>query len=264
MSPRHAPNCRASKHGVSSVGVLVALLATTTTACGDDGADVAAACDAFIAVDQAFTLQEDLEAGVAALQDFVAAVPEDVATQVEPFVARLQEDPEAALESEELATADAASDAFALDHCADDPVDLEAVDFAYTTSMSGTMEAGRTVFNLRNHTQTGEFHEAILLRKTDDSGDGAQATLARALSTPVSIATTLAALEPFTMLAVGFVEPEGDTEDVFVVDLEPGAYVFACLLPVDSPTALEPYFAGEEVGATRHFDQGMYVEFTVT
>lgn len=264
MIPRHTESRRVRQHRVSPVGVVVTLLVTFATACGDGGVDVAAACDASIAVDRAFNLEEDLEAGVTSLRALVAAAPEDVGSQVEPLVARLEEDPEAALASEALATADAAIDAFVLAQCADDPVDLEAVNFAYTTSMGTALDAGRTVFHLRNRTQTGEFHEAILLRTVDDSGDGPQATLAQALTTPVSVETTLAALQPFTMLAVGFVEPEGNTEDVFVVDLEPGQYVFACLLPVDSPSVLEAYFDGEDVEGARHFDRGMYVEFTVT
>lgn len=67
------------------------------------------------------------------------------------------------------------------------------------------------------------------------------------------------------MVGGGLAEPAGgDTEDVFLVDVEPGEYILVCLLPVDTAQNLEPYFGGEEVEAERHLDRGMFTEISVS
>jgi len=243
---------------------LMAMFSLAVAACGgDDGGEGAAACDAFIAIDQAFTLDEDLEAGTVALEDFVAAAPDNVASEVEPLIPFLKDDVEAALESDELAAAEAAGDAYALDNCGDTRVDVEGFNFAFP-GMPSELEAGRVAFNLTNQTQTDEAHEALLLRKNDGVTETPHDILSSALGASISVDATLEALEQFTLVAVGFVEPEGgDTQDVFVADLEPGEYIVACLLPVNSADLLEAYFAGEELEGSSHFDAGMFAEFTV-
>jgi hypothetical protein len=243
--------------GVALIGLLV-----LTVACGSaGGGDVAAACDAWMAVDQAFNIDEDPEAGVAALEDFAASAPAEVAADVEPFLTLITENPDAAFESEEMVTAGAAADGFAFDNCGDATFEVGAVNFAFD-GIPTEIEAGRVIFDLANLSQTGEFHEAILLRKNDDVAVSAYDALASALDESISIETTLAALESFELVNVGFVEP-GSEGDVFGADLRSGEYLVVCLLPVDSPNTIEPYFMGETVEGDRHFDQGMFATFVV-
>ena len=252
--------------------VLVALAALAVACGGDDGGDstattaatdATAACDAFVAYSQAFDINEDLEAGIASLKDFAAAVPEDVAAAVEPLISRLEEDPEAVFESEGPVPGDTEADQYALENCGDTRVDIEAYNFAFV-GMPSELEAGRVAFNMVNRTQTGEFHEALLLRQDDGVTETANDQLVEALGEPISVEATINALEQFSFLAIGFVQPEGlDPEDVFVADLEPGRYILACLLPERSPELLDAYFAGEEITGSRHSELGMFVEFTV-
>jgi hypothetical protein len=242
------------------------LASVVITACSDDdsASHTSAACDALVAIDVELTINEDLEAGIAAIEAFVAAAPEDVARAFEPVIPLLLDDPEAAFESDEIRAANVAGDGWALDNCADTTVDLEAVNYAFTGAPTD-IEAGRVAFTITNHTQTDEVHEALLLRKDDDATGSAHQVLAAALDgQPASIETTLGAFEQFTFVGGSLVEPPGGSDhDVFVVDLEPGDYILACLLPVNSSELIEPYFAGEEVEGTYHLQSGMFAELTV-
>lgn len=238
------------------------VLALVSAACGTSAGtgDVSAACDAWMAVDQAFNIDEDPAAGVAALQDFVASAPEEVATSVELFLARITEDQEGAFESREMAVANAAADGFAFENCGDSTFEVGAVNFAFD-GIPAEVEAGRVVFDLSNVSQTGEFHEAILLRKNDNVSGSAYDALSSALEESISIETTLAALESFELVNVAFVEP--GASDVFGADLDSGEYLVVCLLPVDSPSTIDGYFMGETVEGDRHFDHGMFATFVV-
>lgn len=235
------------------------------TGCGDDdtGGRADEACDAFVAIDEA-SINDDIGGAIAAIERFVATAPDDVAGQVEPVVPLLEADPEAASESEEMAVAETASDDWARDNCADHTVELEAFNFAFP-DLPAEIEAGRIAFTITNRSQTGEVHEALLLRKNDDVTGSAHDVLAAALEgRKVSVENTLAALEHFAFVGAGIVEPPGaDDYDVIVVDLEPGEYILACLLPVDSPAHIEAYFSGEEVDGEYHLHRGMFAEFTV-
>ncbi|TFH19651.1 MAG: hypothetical protein E4H03_13515 [Myxococcales bacterium] len=231
---------------------------------GGNGGDTAAACDAYVAFSKAFDIDEDVQAGIASLQDFAAAVPDDVAADVEPLVPLLEKDPEAALESKEALAADTVADQYALDNCGDTRFDIDAGEWGFI-GVPSEIEAGRVVFNMVNKTQTGEYHEAILLRQDDDVVQPASEQMADALGEPISVEATIAALEQFSLVGAGVVEPEpGDTEDVFVADLVPGRYLLTCLLPEDSSELLEAYFGGETITGKRHSDLGMYREFTAT
>lgn len=254
-------------------------------ACGDDdgdaetagddttGAETAtsvdaateAACDAYVAIERAFSIDEDPEAGIAALQDFVAAAPADVAAEVEPAISPLEQDVEAALESAEVANAETTFDRYAFESCGDTLVEMDGVDFAFS-GIPSEIEAGRVVFRFSNESLSGEFHEALVLRRDPAAEGSAHDALVAALGeAPISVEGTYAVFEQMELVAVGFVEPEGgDTEDMFAVDMEPGEYVVACLLPANSPETLEPYFAGEDVDGHRHLEDGMFTEVTVT
>lgn len=248
-----------------TTGVIVTLaLAATATACGDDEDDTAEACDAWVDVERAFNIDEDLPGGITALEAFVEDVPSDVSDDVEPLITMLRDDPEAAFESDEIIAAESVGDDYALGNCGDTVVEVDAVNYAYT-GIPTTIDGGRVVFELTNHSQTGEFHEALLLRRDDDDTTTAHDVLAAGLSDPITVTNTFEALAPFTIVAISLVEPDGgDTTDVFVADLTPGDYILACLLPVDSPDLLGDYFNGEEIAGERHFDEGMFTEFTVS
>lgn len=246
------------------IGITVMVSVLVLVGCGgSNGGDSAAACDAFVAYSKAFD-NEDVQAAIASLKDFVAAVPDDVAADVAPLVPLLEKDAEAAVESKEALAADTGADQYALDNCGDTRVDIDAYDFGFV-GVPSEIDAGRVVFNLVERTQTDEYHEAILLRQNDDVAQTAHEQLADALGEPISVEATTAALEQFGFAAVGFVEPKpGDTEDVFVADLVPGRYMLTCLLPEDSSELLDAYFGGETISGKRHSDLGMYLEFTVT
>lgn len=244
--------------------ILVVTLLLAVTACGDDDADdtTDAACDAYVEVDRAFVVEEDPVAAIAALEDFAAAAPDDVSEPVEQFLAAHDAQGDAAFESEELATAESAADAWVFETCADETLDLGAHDFAYTGGAT-TIDAGRVAIRVTNQSESGEIHEAILLRKHDDVAASAHDALAAGLEQPISIESTFAALEPFDFLGVSFAEPDDADGDVFLVDLEEGEYLLACLFPENSTELFEPYAAGVPVDGNRHFDHGMYLELTV-
>lgn len=232
----------------------------TTTAAG---VTTTAACDAFVAASQALD-NGDLQTALASLKDFVAAVPNDVAADVEPLVSLLEEDPEAAFETEGADPGDTAADQYALENCGDTRVDIEAYNFAFV-DVPPELEAGRVAFNMVNRTQTDEFHEAILLRQNDGVTETAHDQLSEILGAPISVEATFEALQQFSLVTVGFVAPEGgDTEDVFVADLKPGQYILVCMLPEHSSELLEAYLGGEEIVGERHNDLGMFAEFTVS
>lgn len=241
--------------------VVLMILAVVVAACGNGGDDSAAACDAFVAVDQAFTIDEDADAGIAALERLAAAVPQEVATDVEPAIALLKEDPEAALESPEVAIAEAALDVYALDHCDGDRVDVTTVDYAFDGAPS-QLDAGRVIFTFTNHA-TREFHEALILRKHE--GVTASALDLLTVDEGSSVSQLMVAFEQLSLVGATLLEPAGgDSQDVFAVDLEPGDYILVCALPLDSPQYLEAYFAGEELSAVpSHFEAGMVTEFAV-
>src|SRR3990172_4124740 len=135
----------------------------------DDGSvegDATAACDAFVAYSPAFDIDEDLEAGIASLKDFAAAVPEDVAAAVEPLISRLEEDPEAVFESEGAVPGDTEADQYALENCGDTRVDIEAFNFAFV-GMPSELEAGRGAVDMINPTPTRGDHEGLLLPHHD-------------------------------------------------------------------------------------------------
>lgn len=248
------------------IGNMVMVFALVLVGCGgNNGGESAAACDAYVAFSKAFDIDEDVEAGIASLKDFAAAVPDDVAADVEPLFPLLEKDAEAALESKEAVAADNVADQYALDNCGDTRVDIDAGEWGFI-GVPSEIDAGRVVFSMVNVTQTGEYHEAILLRQDDDVAQPASEQLADALPEPISVEATIAALEQFSLVGAGVVEPEpGDTEDVFVADLVPGRYLLTCLLPEDSSELLEAYFGGETIsGKKRHSELGMYREFTVT
>jgi hypothetical protein len=245
---------------------LTSLVAVTALgACGGDGAgDVETACDAYVAIDRAFGIDEDPEAGVAALHTMADAVPDEVASDIRALITAMETDLESALESDELVTANAAVDDYARDNCADQIVAVEAVNFALV-GVPAEIDAGRILFDVVNHTQTDEFHEVLVLRKHDDVEGSAHDVLMAGLMGPTSVEQTIAALDSFDFLGATLVEPEGPgSSDAFPVDLVPGEYIVACLLPVDSARLLEPYFAGENVEGVQHVHDGMFVEFTVS
>lgn len=172
---------------------VIAALTMVLAACGDGGGDdegTAAACDAYVAVDQAFFVDEEVEAGTVALQEFHDNAPDEVAAQVEPFLTRLREDGAAGLESEELVPAETAADDYAFENCGDTDVELSAVDYALSGAPS-ELDAGRIAFRLTNDTQTNEVHEALLLRKKDGVAGTPHEALSRGLGATISVDDTL-------------------------------------------------------------------------
>ena len=245
-----------------AVAATVALTVGLTACSSDEDEKTAKACDAFVAIDQAIAINEDLDGAILAMEDFAANAPGDIADDVKPLIELMKSDPGSAEESEELAIAETAADKYAYDSCEGTKLDVVAEDFAYT-GVPAQVDAGRVLFRFSNQTQSDEFHEALVLKKPASPEGSAHDLLAAGLDGPVSAEATFAALGEFEMVGAGLFNPEGDTQDVFAVDLAPGEYIVACLLPAGSADKLEAYFGGETVDGPRHFDLGMYAEFTV-
>lgn len=158
-----------------ALAVVVALVAS---ACGGDDIEpeaLAALCQAHTDADQAF-LQEDTDAAVAAIQTVHDNAPADVAEAIAPLLAALDEQGPAALEDPDVEdtvrSAEDAADAFVLDSCDGDRLDVVALDYGYDNAPL-ELDAGTYLVNLTNTSATGEMHEAIFVRKNDGVTEGA-------------------------------------------------------------------------------------------
>lgn len=252
------------------IGALV-VLGLLAAGCGGDDSNGPAAggsndvCDAIAQAQRAIDVQTDPDAGLAALQDVVAAGPVSLSEEVVPFVELLAEDPAAAVESDESRTADAAIDRYISAECGDSQIAITARDFAFE-GIPAEIASGPVAFTLRNESETGELHEAWIFRRHPGMTDPASDILSRAefpITGPEGLAPILEVTDP---VAIGFTEPPAaDAVDVFLVDLEPGDYIVACLLPVDSGTFFASFETGEDISpGPPHFQSGMVAELTVT
>lgn len=232
-----------------ALAVVVALVAS---ACGGDDLDpeaLTAFCEAHTDVDEAF-LQENAEAAIAAVQTVHDNAPADVAEAIAPLVSALEEQGPAAFEDPDLEDtvrgAEDAADAFVLDSCDGDRLDVVALDYGYDNAPL-ELDAGTYLVNLTNTSATGEMHEAIFVRKNDGVTEGA-----------VDIAQ-----RPFEEI-IGMVAPAGivfsdgpDDTDVARVEMTPGDWFMICFIPVNST-------GPESEQGPPHFTEGMVREFTVT
>lgn len=145
--------------------------------------------------------------------------------------------------SAEFLSSSAAVGLYAARNCADEQVDITAVDYEYQ-GIPQTLTAGTYGLVLTNEGQ--EWHEVIIAKK----GDGVTESFEELLQLPEE-----EALQKVTNLGAAFAGP-GSVSGT-VVDLEPGEYAALCFIPVGT-TGLDVQAEGPP-----HFTEGMVHEFTV-
>ena len=141
---------------------------------------------------------------------------------------------------------------------------MVAQDYAYS-GVPSEVDAGQVVFSLENRSQSGEFHEVLLLRQHERVPEPPLDQLNAALGDTLSAEATFQAISDFDLVSVGLAEPEGPaSSDVFAANLEAGKYLLVCLLPQNSAEFLDAYFNFEEIpGQQRHHSLGMFAGLTV-
>lgn len=256
-----------------AIGGLVAGCGADAT--GDDGDAVAAAegsappvvdgdafCDALLAIssdqgpDVDFETASEEEIGAAfeayaagflpKLRALETAAPDEVGEAVAVYTGTY----EAVLETGDDSAFDGAFiDAerevvnAAIDTCADDVLDLVALDYTYE-GVTPTVSPGRIGLRLDN--QGEEVHEAVVYRRlegaTADADDLFELTEEERAS-------------ELEFVGVAFVDT--GSEGVALVALEPGDYVVACLVAVGTTTI------DAEIDGPLHTSRGMLAEFTV-
>lgn len=222
-------------------------------ACGSDddsGADSAAACDAWIAADDAvigylFTGQGDADSVNAAIDTAIeVAEPEieqtliDLKASAQPQFA----DPESE-GSDETLELYGDTIAWAGDNCDVDTLDVTAVDYGFD-GVPDELPTGYHVVTFSNGGQ--EQHEMFALR----FNDGTTESLEEIAELPEE--------EVFTKISPvnATWAPPGGSDTVSWNLSEPGRYAIVCFIPVGS--------VGETEGdGPPHFTQGMVQEFTV-
>ena len=222
-------------------------------ACGSDddsGADSAAACDAWIAADDAvigylFTGQGDADSVNAAIDAAIEVADPEIEQTLIDLKASAQPqfaDPESE-GSDETFELYGDTIAWAGDNCDVETLDVTAVDYAFE-GVPDELSTGYTVVTFSNEGQ--EQHEMFALR----FNDGTTESLEEIVELPEE--------EVFTKISPvnATWAPPGGSDTVSWNLSEPGRYAIVCFIPVGS--------VGETEGdGPPHFTQGMVREFTV-
>lgn len=234
---------------------------------GDDGDDVAAYCEAALAVETAPPPDVDFESASPeemseALKayatdvmgpladDIVAVTPDEVADEIDVLAGAVEEmastgDPTTFDQPDTLAASEAVHE-FDLANCGWTPVEVTAADYRFE-GLGSELAAGVTSFELAN--EGAEVHELLLLRRNDGVTQSAEELLALPQEEAQELVTPMG--EP------AFAGP-GDGSYA-VADLTPGEYIAVCFVPVGT-TQLD----GPPPEGPPHAMQGMITEFTVS
>lgn len=195
-------------------------------------------------------LGEVPEALESAMDELEAAAPDELREDVD----RRNQEVRSAFEARDAAilqsggyrTLDDRIDHAVADGCADDRVEVRAVDYRFE-DVPRQVAAGRVAFVLRN--EGAELHEMALFRIHDDVTDPIEDLLDRGESAQASV----------DEVGFGFAAPEGADEETF--ELTEGRYALVCFIPVGlTPDAMD---AGEEPDGPPHFTRGMATELRV-
>jgi hypothetical protein len=248
---------------IRSVGFFVVLTALLgLAACGDDddeeaGGDVAAFCDAYIAMVQASDSEEELtslaEEGGALFDDVEATTPEEVSLPVGVVVdatrqAAAEGTPEAFM-SREVDDAFNEVISYMFDNCESaEKLDVTAVEYAFE-GVPDTLSAGLVALRFTN--DGDEYHEFIVFRKND----GVTESFDEILELPEGQSEEL-------MTFVGAANAEPGESRASVFEVEAGEYIALCFIPVGAPVG-GPEGEGEDPPGPPHWVEGMRSEFTV-
>jgi hypothetical protein len=233
-----------------------------------DGTDVAAYCEASLAIETApepeidFATATEAEIG-AAMQTFVTdvmrplvddalpLVPAEIEGDVDTMVAAIDQTAEtgdpSGFESPEFAEAEGRVHAYDREHCGWETLDVVATEYRYD-GVPAELPAGPTSFEFSNEGQ--ELHELGLVRVND----GVTETLHELLALPEDEVMAKVTFQGSPTFA-----PPG-TGGYKVVDLEPGRYVIGCFVPTGMTSQDGP---PPDPSAPPHAVHGMITEFTV-
>jgi uncharacterized cupredoxin-like copper-binding protein len=224
-------------------------------ACGSDddsGADNAAACDAWIAADDAvigllFTGQGDPDSVTAAIDAAIDAADPDIEQTIIDLKAASAEqfaNPESSGASDETLALYADTIAWAGDNCDVETIEAAAVDYGFE-GVPEELSTGYHVVTFSNEGQ--EQHEMFAMR----FNEGTTETMEELFELSEE-----EAFSKITPVNAAFAPP-GESDTVSWNLAEPGRYAIVCFIPVGS--------VGETEGdGPPHFTEGMVQEFTVT
>ncbi len=210
-----------------------------SSATAQDGADVAAFCQARVDVEAAF-LTGDKAAITTSIDALKTTAPSEIATDAGVVADLLAKKGENAFENKKFLAAIERTDAFVLESCGFTQVDVVGIDYEFQ-GVPATIPAGTTAFKFTNDAPK-EHHEIIILRRKP----GTTQPVDEILSLPEKKAGKLV-----DFVTAAFADP-GDTQ-VGITELTPGEYVVACFIPVGGKKHGKP-----------HWVKGMVAEFEVT
>lgn len=208
---------------------------------GGDG-DTAAFCDARARLEAEFNQEPpDPAAVTAAIEDLESSAPADLAESAAglgEILAAAAESGDDPVQDPAFAENLAPIDEFVLSDCGFETVEVSAVDYAFE-GLPESVPAGQTAFALTN--DGAEPHEIVIFRRAEGETRSPEELFA------------LPEEELFSALTfAGAAMAEPGQTSLSIADLEPGAYVATCFVPM----------GGAEDGPP-HFTQGMLAEFEV-
>jgi hypothetical protein len=237
-------------------------------AASDDGGDVAAYCDAVVALEtapdpdvdfQTATPEEVAEAARTAaretyqplVDDVVAVAPDELAEHADVMVGAMEElaqsgDFETVFGDPAVAAAEEALHAYDLENCGWNVVDVTTTEYEFG-GLPTELEAGVTSVEMANEGQ--EVHEVLLLRKNDGVTQSAEELLALPEEEAMALVTDVG--------SPVFAPPGEDEYGIY--DLEPGEYLAVCFIPTGMTSDSGPPPEGPP-----HAMHGMVTELTVT
>jgi hypothetical protein len=179
------------------------------------------------------------------IREVAAIAPEEIQEQFETIAAGFEADPEGYFESEEFGTTFAEIGEVANEECADDVVEVTAVDYEFQ-GVPEEMSTGVIGVEFTNDGE--EFHEFLVFRRNDDVDQSFEEILAL----PEEEATALV-----SEVGSAFAAPGTSFPTMFEI-AEAGDYAAVCFVPVGSTVDVP-----EGGDGPPHFTQGMLAEFTV-
>lgn len=241
-------------------------LALVVTACGDDddevtGGDTSAETDDTTADtasgegeqaagDGGFcSAYQELLAGdptPEAIREVAAIAPDGAVEPLETIAAGFEDDPEGFFDTEEFGTAFSEVGSVANEECADEVIEVTAIDYGYE-GIDAELSAG--VYGVDFSNEGEEFHEMVVLRKGDDTTESFEEILALDEEAAMALVQEIGGT---------FAPPGGEAGGLFDMS-EPGEYAAICFIPVGSTPDAEAESEGPP-----HFTQGMVAEFTVS
>jgi hypothetical protein len=228
-----------------AIGASAAVSATTEpptdtaapAAAGSVAPDVAAFCDAEIALEAAASSEDPATMGPA-IEALAAAAPEDVRATVEELIANAEN-----TDSPEFAEAYSAMIEYMRANCGFAELGVAASEYAFG-GIAEEIAAGPTIVNFENIGE--EAHEFVLFRVNDD----VTLTVEELLALPQEEVETMV-----TQVGGTFALP-GDT-GYTVLELTPGRHVAVCFVPQGTTIeVIEEMIAAEEAAAASSIPGG--------